>query len=89
MIARDPGAAAGSRCRTNWGDYRATPHIAAELERVGRFLEGLGHQVDYALPAIDYRAGLRGADHLLHQQFRRRDRQHARRTRAGARRRPI
>jgi amidase len=28
----------------------------AELKRVGRFLEGLGHQVDWALPAIDYRA---------------------------------
>ncbi|HEY4987631.1 MAG TPA: amidase [Bradyrhizobium sp.] len=39
-----------------WGDYRAAPHIAAELERVGRLLEGLGHHVDWALPAIDYRA---------------------------------
>ena len=33
-----------------WGDYRATPQIAAELERVGRFLEGLGHHVEYACP---------------------------------------
>jgi Asp-tRNA(Asn)/Glu-tRNA(Gln) amidotransferase A subunit family amidase len=39
-----------------WGDYRATPHIVAELTRVGRFLESLGHHVDWALPAIDYRA---------------------------------
>jgi amidase len=39
-----------------WGDYRATPHFVAELTRVGRFLEGLGHQVDWALPAVDYRA---------------------------------
>ncbi|MEW5323911.1 amidase, partial [Geobacillus thermoleovorans] len=39
-----------------WGDYSATPHIAAELDRVGRFLEGLGHHVEYALPAIDYTA---------------------------------
>lgn len=39
-----------------WGDYRATPHFVAELERVGRFLEGLGHEVDWALPAVDYRA---------------------------------
>ncbi|WP_298253028.1 amidase [Bradyrhizobium sp.] len=38
------------------GDYRATLHIAAELTRVGRFLEGLGHYVDYAFPAIDCRA---------------------------------
>jgi amidase len=28
----------------------------AELERVGRFLEGLGHHVAWAQPAIDYRA---------------------------------
>jgi amidase len=39
-----------------WGDYRATPHFVAELERVGRFLESLGHQVEWALPAVDFRA---------------------------------
>ena len=39
-----------------WGDYRATPHFVDELKRVGRFLEGLGHQVDWALPAVDLRA---------------------------------
>jgi amidase len=39
-----------------WGDYRATPHIVAELTRVGRFLEGLGHRVDWALPRVDLRA---------------------------------
>ena len=27
----------------------------AELQKVGRFLEGLGHHVDYALPELDYR----------------------------------
>ncbi|WP_375775559.1 amidase [Bradyrhizobium sp. ma5] len=53
MIARDPGRLRIALSHT-WGDYRATPHIAAEFERVGRFLEGLGHQVDYALPSIDY-----------------------------------
>src|SRR5262249_49695496 len=37
-------------------DYRATPPIVAELTRVGRFLEGLGHRVDWALPKIDLRA---------------------------------
>jgi Asp-tRNA(Asn)/Glu-tRNA(Gln) amidotransferase A subunit family amidase len=55
LIQRDP-----SRLRIalshEWGDYRATPHIATELERVGRLLEGLGHHVDWALPAVDYRA---------------------------------
>jgi Asp-tRNA(Asn)/Glu-tRNA(Gln) amidotransferase A subunit family amidase len=54
MIARDP-----NRLRIalshQWGDYRATPEIAAELQRVGKFLEGLGHSVDYALPDLDYR----------------------------------
>lgn len=39
-----------------WGDYRATPHFVAELERVGRLLEGLGHHVAWALPAVDFRA---------------------------------
>jgi len=39
-----------------WGDFRATAHIAAELERVGRFLQGLGHHVEHALPEVDYRS---------------------------------
>lgn len=39
-----------------WGPYRATPEIVAELERAGRFLEGLGHHVGLALPAIDLEA---------------------------------
>ncbi len=39
-----------------WGDYRATPHLVAELERAGRVLEGLGHHVEWALPAVDFRA---------------------------------
>lgn len=55
LIQRDP-----SRLRIalshEWGDYRGTPHHVAELERVGRFLEGLGHTVDWAQPAVDYRA---------------------------------
>lgn len=55
LIKRDP-----PRLRIalshEWGDYRATPHIAAELAKAGRFLESLGHQVDWALPTLDYRA---------------------------------
>jgi len=39
-----------------WGDYRATPHFVAELERAGRLLESLGHQVEWALPDVDFRA---------------------------------
>jgi amidase len=55
LIQRDP-----PRLRIalshEWGDYRATPHFAGELERAGRLLEGLGHHVDWALPAVDFRA---------------------------------
>jgi len=55
LIGRDP-----PRLRIalshEWGEYRATPHIAAELERAGRFLEGLGHHVEWALPEVDFRA---------------------------------
>ena len=54
-IKRDP-APLRIALSHQWGDFRATPHITAELEKVGRFLEGLGHHVDYALPDIDYRA---------------------------------
>jgi amidase len=36
-----------------WGHYTAVPHFVAELERVGRFLQGLGHHVDWALPDVD------------------------------------
>jgi len=54
-IKRDP-ARLRIALSHQWGEFRATPHIAAELEKVGRFLEGLGHHVDYALPDLDYRA---------------------------------
>jgi amidase len=39
-----------------WGDYRAEPALVAELERAGRLLQSLGHSVDWALPALDFRA---------------------------------
>lgn len=52
MIKRDPGKLRIALSQT-WGNYTATPEIAAELEKAGRFLEGLGHHVDHALPAID------------------------------------
>ena len=37
-----------------WGPYRSTPHIAAELERVAKFLESLGHHVEWLAPKIDF-----------------------------------
>ena len=55
LIRRDPGRLRIALSH-EWGDYRATPHIVEELERVGRVLEGLGHHVDWALPAADFRA---------------------------------
>src|SRR6266702_4099806 len=55
MIARDPGRLRIALSH-QWGAYRATPQIAAELERVGKFLEGLGHHVDYVLPELDFPA---------------------------------
>ncbi|MDO9707098.1 amidase [Paracraurococcus lichenis] len=39
-----------------WGDYRATPHFVAALEKAGRLLESLGHHVEWVLPAVDFRA---------------------------------
>jgi amidase len=55
LIQRDP-APLRIALSHEWGDYRATPHRVAELMRVGSFLESLGHQVDWATPAIDFRA---------------------------------
>jgi Asp-tRNA(Asn)/Glu-tRNA(Gln) amidotransferase A subunit family amidase len=59
LITRDPPQLRIALSH-QWGDYRATAQIASELERVGRFLEGLGHRVEYALPAVDYRAAFAG-----------------------------
>lgn len=53
LIRRDPGRLRIALSHT-WGEYSATPHIIEELERVGRFLEGLGHHVDWALPNVDF-----------------------------------
>jgi amidase len=55
LIERDPGRLRIALSH-EWGDYRATPHFVAELERVGRFLEGLGHHVEWAVPEVDFRA---------------------------------
>jgi len=55
MIRRDPPPLRIALSH-EWGDYRAAPHIVSELERAGRFLEGLGHRVEWAKPDIDYRA---------------------------------
>jgi amidase len=55
LIQRDP-----RRLRIalshEWGHYRAVPHFVAELEKAGRFLESLGHHVEWALPQVDLEA---------------------------------
>jgi Asp-tRNA(Asn)/Glu-tRNA(Gln) amidotransferase A subunit family amidase len=55
LIKRDPGRLRIALSH-EWGEHRAEPQRVAALEAAGRFLEGLGHQVDWALPAIDFRA---------------------------------
>lgn len=55
LIRRDPGRLRIALSH-EWGDYRATPQRVAELERVGRFLEQLGHHVEWVLPEVDFRA---------------------------------
>ena len=55
LIRRDPGRLRIALSH-EWGEYRATPHIVAELTRVGHLLEGLGHHVEWALPQVDFRA---------------------------------
>lgn len=42
-----------------WGPYGTSPEIIAELNRAGHFLQGLGHHVEEAQPAIDYEAAYR------------------------------
>ncbi len=42
-----------------WGPYGTSPEIIAELMRAARFLEGLGHHVEEAQPAIDYEAAFK------------------------------
>ena len=53
LIRKDPGRLRIALSH-EWGDFRATPHFVAELERVGRLLEGLGHHVEWALPEVDF-----------------------------------
>lgn len=56
LVQRDPGRLRIALSH-EWGDYKATPHIAAELERAGRLLERLGHHVEWAVPSVDFQAG--------------------------------
>ncbi len=55
MVRRDPPKLKIALSH-EWGDYRSTPHIAAELERAGKVLAGLGHTVEWKTPDVDFRA---------------------------------
>ena len=55
LIQRDPGRLRIALSH-EWGDYRASAHIVEELSFAGRLFEALGHRVDWASPAIDFRA---------------------------------
>jgi amidase len=55
LIQRDPGRLRIALSH-EWGHYRAVPHFVAELDKAGRFLERLGHHVEWALPQVDLEA---------------------------------
>jgi len=37
-----------------WGPHKATPEIVAELERVAKQFEALGHHVEWVVPKVDF-----------------------------------
>ena len=55
LIKRDPGKLRIALSH-EWGDYKAPAHFVAELERVGKLLEGLGHHVEWVVPQVDFHA---------------------------------
>ncbi|MFT8644317.1 MAG: amidase [Gluconacetobacter sp.] len=42
-----------------WGRYAADPHFVAELEKTARFLQELGHVVEWVVPDIDFEEAFR------------------------------
>ena len=68
LIKRDPGRLRIALSH-EWGDFSATPHFVAELERVGKLLEGLGHHVEWGLPEVDFRAAFAAQTTCYNQQF--------------------
>ncbi|MCC3701601.1 amidase [Rouxiella badensis] len=55
LIKRDP-APLRIALSHQWGPYQSDSHFVSELERTGRLLEELGHQVEWVTPDIDFEA---------------------------------
>lgn len=51
---RDPGRLRIAMCSERWGPIPIDKDIAAQVHRVAKLLEGAGHAVEEAAPAIDY-----------------------------------
>lgn len=52
LIARDPRPLRIAVSH-EWGPYSAAPEIVAELERVAKQMEALGHHVEWVVPEVD------------------------------------
>lgn len=55
LIKKDPGKLRIAVSH-EWGDYQATPEIVVELKKTAKFLEELGHDVEWTIPDIDFHA---------------------------------
>ena len=53
-VDRDPGKLRIAMCSEKFGPVPLGSHIGAEVQRVAGILEGAGHDVEEATPAIDY-----------------------------------
>lgn len=57
-VDRDPGKLRIALCNEQWGPISISKHIGEQVREVARLLEGAGHSVEAAAPAIDYTAYL-------------------------------
>lgn len=57
-VDRDPGKLRIAMCSEQWGPIPIQKHIGEQVHEVARLLEGAGHSVEEAVPAIDYEAYL-------------------------------
>ncbi|WP_412543558.1 amidase family protein [Longispora sp. K20-0274] len=55
-VGADPGRLRVAVTTAAWSGVAVDPEVAAATERVGRVLEGMGHHVEAAGPAVDWEA---------------------------------